>query len=184
MPIYVKFMKEILSRKEKLKLDENTTLAEECYAIIPRKLPQKLIVPSSFIISCSIGSLTINHALCNLGASINLMSLSMMRELKCGEPKQTNMILALVDRLITYPYGVLEDVLISVDRLLFLDDFVILDTSKDFEISLMLGRKFLATSKSLIDVVLGQLILRFNKEKVVFNLFEALKPHKEIPQCY
>lgn len=94
------------------------------------------------------------------------------------------MMLTLVDRSIMYPYRVLEDVFIRVDGLLFLEDFVILYIYRDFDIPLLLGRPFLSTGKALIDVELGELILRFNKEKIVFNMFEVVKHQKENHKCY
>lgn len=104
MPLYAKFMKEILLGKQKLRNDENIILDEKCNAIIQRKLPYKIINPSRFTIPCSICSLTIGHALYDLGSNINLMLLSMMRNLNCDEPKLTQMTLTLVDCSITYPY--------------------------------------------------------------------------------
>lgn len=150
-------MKELLSGKRKLKNYENIVLVEECNTIIQRKFPPKLMDPGRFTIHYSFGSLTIGQVLCDLGANINMISLSMMIKLKCGEPKLTLMTLTLVDRLITYPYGVLEDVLVRVDELLFTADFVILDMPEDSETPMILGRPFLETSKALIDVELGEL---------------------------
>lgn len=160
-------------------------MAVEYNAIIQRKLPPKLSDMGRFMIPFSIISLTISHTLCDLRVSIkNLMSLSMMRKLNCGKPNPIQMTLILVDNSITYPYRVLEDVLVRVDDLLFPTGFVILDMLEDFETPLILGRPFLATGKPLIDVKLGELTLSFNKEKFVFNVFEALKHQKEHPKCY
>lgn len=169
IPGYAKFMKELLNGKCKLKDDENVALAEEYSAMIQCKLPPKLTDPCRFTIPIFIGTLKIDKALCDLGASINLMSLSMMMRLNCGEPKPTKM--TLVDRSVTYPYEVLEDVLVKLDDLLFSIDFVILDMPEDTETPLLLGRPFLATSRELIDVQRGELVLRFNKEQVMFNFF-------------
>lgn len=91
------------------------------------------------------------------------------------------MILTLVDRYITYPYGVLEDVIIIVDDLFFPIYFVILDMPEDAKIPLILGSPFLATGRSLVDVKQGELILRFNKGTVLFNVFEVMRHHKENP---
>lgn len=88
------------------------------------------------------------------------------------------MTLTLADCSITYPYGVLKDVIVRVNGLLFLADFVILDMQEDSKIPLILVRPLLATCKALINVEMGELILRFNKEQVVFNVFEVLK-HKK-----
>lgn len=114
-----------------LKNNENITLVKECSAIIQRKLPPKLTDPGRFTIPYFIGSLTIRNALCDLEASINMMPLSMMMKLKYGEPKSNQMTLALADRSITYPYGILEDVLVRVGDLLFPLEFVILDMHED-----------------------------------------------------
>ncbi|XP_027368880.1 uncharacterized protein LOC113874865 [Abrus precatorius] len=89
MSLYAKFIKGLLSRKRKLKEDETVMLTEECSAIIQRKLPQKLKDPGNFHIPCTIGSLTIGRALCDLGASINLMPLSIIHKLKIKEVKST-----------------------------------------------------------------------------------------------
>ncbi|XP_050920394.1 uncharacterized protein LOC127138032 [Lathyrus oleraceus] len=120
--------------------------------------------PGRFTIPCSIGSLKIGQTLCDLGDSINLMSLSMMRKLNYGEPKPKKMTLTLADRFVTYPYEVLEDVLVKIDDLPFPADFVILDMLEDTEIPLLLGIPFLATCRVLTDVEIRELVLWFNKE--------------------
>ncbi|XP_062075432.1 uncharacterized protein LOC133779493 [Humulus lupulus] len=75
MPSYVKFKKEILSKKKKLEDYETVELTEECSAILQKKLPPKLKDPGSFTIPCSIGDTVMTKALCDLGASVNLMPL-------------------------------------------------------------------------------------------------------------
>ncbi|KAL5577484.1 hypothetical protein UlMin_019183 [Ulmus minor] len=90
MPKYAKFMKEILSKKRKLGDYETVMLNEECSAVLQRKLPQKLKDPGSFTIPCTIGSCNFDKVLCDLGASINLMPLSVFRKLGLGEVKPTS----------------------------------------------------------------------------------------------
>lgn len=90
-----------------MKYDEKISLLKKCSTIVQQKFPPKLTNPGRFTIYCPIGSLTIGHALCDLGANFNLTSLSMIRKLNCNEPKPTHITLTLVDRSITYPYGVL-----------------------------------------------------------------------------
>jgi hypothetical protein len=107
-----------------------------------------------------------------------------MKKLGCGEPKPTRMTLALVDRSISHPFGVLEDVLVKVNELVYPTDFVILDMAEDEYMPLILGRPFLATGRALIDVEMGQLMLRFHNEQVVFNIFEAMKHQAKNPKCY
>jgi hypothetical protein len=112
------------------------------------------------------------------------MPLSMMKKLGCGEPKPTRMTLTLADRSISNLFGVLEDLLVKINELVFPADFVILDMAEDEDMPLILGRPFLATGRALIDVEMGQLVLRFHNEKVVFNIFEAMKHQAENPKCY
>lgn len=97
--------------------------------------------PISFTIPCTIGNLTIAIDLCELGTSINLVPLSMLKKLGGGEIKQTRMTLQLKDKLIKHPYGVLEDVFVRVDKFPFSMDFVILKIEEDAEV-LLLSRPF------------------------------------------
>ncbi|XP_027343029.1 uncharacterized protein LOC113855597 [Abrus precatorius] len=152
MSSYAKFMKELLSKKRKLDMEKLVPLTEECSAILQRKLPQKLKDLGSFSIPCFIGNCTIGKTLCDLGASINLMPLAIMKKLGIEEVKPTGITLQLADKSYTYPYGVVEDLLVKVDKFIFLADFVILDMEVDVDIPLILGRPFLATGRALIDV--------------------------------
>ncbi|XP_062086212.1 uncharacterized protein LOC133792325 [Humulus lupulus] len=97
MSNYVKFMKEILSKKIKMEDYENVALTEECSAILQRKLPQKMRDPGSFTIPCTIGKFECKHGLCDLVASINLMPLSVFRRLGLGEARPTTVTLWLED---------------------------------------------------------------------------------------
>ncbi|XP_015960553.1 uncharacterized protein LOC107484507 [Arachis duranensis] len=93
MPLYAKFLKELITKKRNWEAKETKVLTEECNTIIQKKLPQKLKDPGSFQISCIIGDITIEKALCDLGASINLIFLTMMRRMKIEEAKPTRMAL-------------------------------------------------------------------------------------------
>ncbi|XP_057755985.1 uncharacterized protein LOC130975176 [Arachis stenosperma] len=97
MPLYAKFLKELMTKKRSWKNNETVILTEECSAIIQHKLPQKLKDLGSFQIPCIIGKITVEKALCDLGASINLMSVAMMRKMKIEEAKPTKMALQLAD---------------------------------------------------------------------------------------
>ncbi|KAJ9535332.1 hypothetical protein OSB04_un001557 [Centaurea solstitialis] len=179
MPSYMKFLKDIISNKRKIEEHATVALTEECSAIIQNKLPQKLKDPGSFTIPIQIGVSTFGKALCDLGASINLMPLSIFRKLGLGEVQPTNVILQLADRSIKYPYGVIEDVLVKVGKFYFPVDFFILDIDEDKEIPLILGRPFLATGGALIDVQGGKLTLRVGDESVEFNVFRTAQNRRE-----
>ncbi|XP_075486207.1 uncharacterized protein LOC142525801 [Primulina tabacum] len=105
MPNYAKFIKDVMSKKRKLQEFETVKLTEECSAILQRKLPQKLKDPGSFTIPCVIGGSRVNRALCDLGASINLMPFSIYRTLELGEVKPSTITLQLADRSLTYHEG-------------------------------------------------------------------------------
>ena len=93
MPTYVKFMKDILSKKRRLEEYETIALTEECSAIIQKKLPHKLKDPGSFTIPCTIGKAVFERVLCDLSASINLMPVSIFRRLRLREAKPTTVTL-------------------------------------------------------------------------------------------
>ena len=127
MPKYAKFLKDIISKKLKLEENETVMLTKESSAILQKKLPPKLKDLGSFTIPCTIGKSYFDRALCDLGASINLMPLSIFRKLGLGEVRLTTISLQLADRSIKYPRGVIEDVLIKVDKFIFLANFIVLD---------------------------------------------------------
>ena len=184
MPSYVKFMKDILSNKRKLGDFETVALTEECSAILQRKLPQKLKDPGNFTIPCAIGNAVFEKALCDLGASINLMPLSIFKKLGLGEAKPSTVTLQLADRSIKHPRGVIEDLLVKVDKFIFPADFIVLDMEEDSEIPIILGRPFLATGRALIDVQKGELRLRVQEEEVIFNVFNAIKYPRASDSCF
>ncbi|XP_062086338.1 uncharacterized protein LOC133792446 [Humulus lupulus] len=160
MPSYVKFMEEILSKKRKMEDYETVALTEECSAILQRKLPQKMKDPGSFTISFTIGNFDYKQALCDLEASINLMPLSVFRRLGFGEARPTTVTLQLADRSVKHPRGIIEDVLVKVDKFIFPANFIVLDMEEDNDVPIILGRPFLATGQALIDVQKGELRLR------------------------
>ncbi|KAK6146407.1 hypothetical protein DH2020_020276 [Rehmannia glutinosa] len=162
MPNYAKFLKDVMSKKKKLAEFETVNLTEECSAIIQRKLPQKLKDPGSFTISCKIGGVFFDKALCDLGASINLMPLPIFRKLGLGELKPSKASLQLSDRSLIYPKGIIEDVLVKVDKFIFPVDFLVLDIEEDRDVPLILGSPFLATTKTLIDVQKGKCMKRWH----------------------
>ena len=116
MPKYAKFLKEVLSNKRKLVDNENVMLTEECNTILQRKLPPKLKDPRSFTIPCTIGDFDFDKVLCDLGANVNMMSLSIFKKLELKEVKPTMVSLKLVDRSIKHPRGIIEDARRSEER--------------------------------------------------------------------
>ncbi|XP_057740295.1 uncharacterized protein LOC130957454 [Arachis stenosperma] len=139
--------------------EESPVFTQECSVLVQKKLPQKRPDLESFLIPCTIGTITFEKALCNIGSSINLMPLSVMRRLGILEVQDANISLEMVDKTLKRAYGMVEDVLVKVENLYIPADFIILDTREGKDESIILGRPFLATAKSTIDVEKGELVL-------------------------
>ena len=184
MPNYVKFMKDIISKKRRLEEFETVKLSEECSAILQKKLPKKLKDPGSFTLPCTIGISFFEKVLCDLSVNINLMPLSVCRKLGLGEMKQTTISLQLAYQSIKYPCGIIEDILVKVDKFIFPIDFMVLDMEEDQEVPLILGRPFLAMGRALIDVQKGELTLRVNKKEVMFNIYQAMRFPEDPSTCF
>ncbi|KAI4323847.1 hypothetical protein L6164_023422 [Bauhinia variegata] len=163
---------------------EIVALIEECSAILHKKLPPKLEDLGSFTIPCNIGQEHFHKVLCDLGASINLMPLSIFNKLNLGEAKPTTISLLLVDRSIKYPRGIVEDMLVKVNKFIFPADFIVLDMEENQEIPIIWGRPFLATRRALIDVQKGNLTLRVQDEEVTFNILKVIKHPADEECCY
>ncbi|GKC53898.1 DNA-directed DNA polymerase, partial [Tanacetum coccineum] len=148
-------------------------------------LPSKEKDPRSFTIPCDIGQLHIDNALADLGASISLMPYTMYKKLGLGEPKATRMSLELADRSIQYPRGIIENVLIKVDKFVLPIDFVILDMPEDSRVPIILGRPFLATARAMIDVFNKKITLRVGDDEVIFDVDQSIKiPTTKDDECY
>ena len=175
MPLYAKFLKDILSKKKKIVGEGIVNLTATCSALMKKELPEKMKDPGSFTIPCTIEGIEIQKALCDSGASINLMPLSVAKQLSLGELIPTTITLQMVDRSMVKPEGVLEDVLVTVGKFVFPVDFIILDMEEDSQVPLLLGRPFLATGAALIDMQKGVLTLRVGNEAVAFDLIKGMQ---------
>ncbi|KAL0445302.1 UNVERIFIED_CONTAM: hypothetical protein Slati_2252900 [Sesamum latifolium] len=138
MPSYAKFLKEAISNKRKWEDGETVKLNEEYSAILQNKLPPKLKDPGSFSIPCTIGESNFDKALCDLGASINLMPYSIFKKHGMHELTPTIVTLQLADRSIKYHRGIIEDVLVKVGKFVISVDFVVLDMEEDTNTPLVL----------------------------------------------
>ncbi|GKE41736.1 reverse transcriptase domain-containing protein [Tanacetum coccineum] len=152
MPKFASTLKALIGNKEKLSEMARTPLNEHCLAVILNKLPEKLGDPDKFLIPCDFPGMDECLALADLGASINLMPLSMWKKLSLPELTLTCMTLELADRLITQPIGISKDVYLKVGKFKFLADFVVVDFDADPRVPLILLRSFLKTGRALIDV--------------------------------
>nr|GEZ43328.1 reverse transcriptase domain-containing protein [Tanacetum cinerariifolium] len=165
----------LLTNKDKLFELAKVPLNENCPAMLLKKLPEKLGDPSKFFIPCDFKGMDVCHAWGDLGASINLMPLSIWKNISLFELTPTRMTLELADRSITRPKGVAEDVFVKVGKFYFPIDFVVVDFEADPRVPLILGRSFLRTGRSLIDVYGEEITLLVNDESVTFNLNQTMR---------
>ncbi|GJU34883.1 reverse transcriptase domain-containing protein [Tanacetum coccineum] len=160
MPKFAPMFRKLLNDKDKMIELTKTPVNENCSAVILKKFPEKLGDPGRFLIPCDFPEMNECLALADLGASINLMPLSIWKELSLPALTKTRMILELADRTISTPTGIAEDVFVKVGTFFFPADFVVVDYVADPRVPLILGRPFLRTARALIDVHGEQMTLR------------------------
>ncbi|XP_016206448.1 uncharacterized protein LOC107646808 [Arachis ipaensis] len=129
-----------ISEKKELRGDETVVLTKECSALVQKKLPPKMLGPRSFLIPCTIGTITFEKVLCDLGSSINLMPLFVMRKLGIQEVQPTRISVEMADKSLKRAYSMVENILVKVEDLYLPVNFVILDTGEDKDNSIILGR--------------------------------------------
>ncbi|XP_070032491.1 uncharacterized protein [Nicotiana tomentosiformis] len=167
IPGYVKFMKDLVTKRRSMNC-ETIKMKHQVSAIVHSMAP-KLEDLDTFTIPCTIGRPDFAKALCDIGASINLMPYSVFKILGIGKPRPTFMRLQMADRTLKRPLSIIDDVLVRVDKFILPADFVILDCEVDYEVPIILGRPFLATGKVLVDMKAGE------DEKVVFHVCKSIR---------
>nr|GFB39395.1 reverse transcriptase domain-containing protein [Tanacetum cinerariifolium] len=168
MPKFAPMFKKLLNNKDKLIELTKTPLNENCSAVVLKKLLEKLGDPGRFLIPCDFTGLDNCLALADVGASINLMPLSIWKKLRLPTLNDTKMVLELADRTISKPTGVAENIFVKVGKY-FPADFVILDFVADPRVPLILGRPFLSTAHALIDVYEGEITLRHDDQSLTLK---------------
>nr|GFA15325.1 reverse transcriptase domain-containing protein [Tanacetum cinerariifolium] len=173
-------LKALLFNKEKLQELANTPLNENCSTVILKKLPEKLGDSGKFLIPCGFSELKCK-ALADLGASINLILLSIWKKLGLPDLIPTRMTLKLANHAICTPDGIARDVFVPVGKFTFPADFVVVDYESDPRVLLILGRPFLRTSHALIDVHDEEMILRDGDERLTLNMKHDTANHSNHP---
>ncbi|XP_050111753.1 uncharacterized protein LOC126590308, partial [Malus sylvestris] len=187
VPRYAKFLKELCTTRRRISNKEVVQVSENVSAVLQRKLPPKCKDPGSFTIPCVIGNTKFEHCMLDLGASINVMPYSIYASMNLGELKNDGVIIQLADRSNAYPKGVLEDVLVQVGNLIFPADFYVLDmedSPHSTPLPILLGRPFMKTARTKIDVFKGTLTMEFDGEVIDFNLSESIKFPKDDHSCF
>ena len=182
MPLYANVLKDILLKKRTIEGNETIDLSRE-YSDVIKKSPPKLGDPGSFSIPCVIGGETIEKAMCDLGASISLLTSSLFKRIGIGKLKSTEMTLKLVDRTTICPIRFVEDIPVKIEGIYIPADFMVVDMDEDPEVPIFLSRSFLATSAAIIDVKGGRIVFQVSDERVGFEMASLNKDPTDYSCC-
>ncbi|CAN6678271.1 unnamed protein product [Malus baccata var. baccata] len=183
VPKYAKFLKELCTTRKRASNKEVVRVSENVSPVLQRKLPPKCKDPGSFTIPCVIGNTRFESAMLDLGASIYVMPYSIYASMNLGELKNDGVIIQLADRSNAYPKGVLED----VNHLVFPADFYVLemeDSNHSSQLPVLLGRPFMKTARTKIDVFKGTLTMEFDGEVIDFNISDAMRYPQYGHSCF
>ncbi|CAN6695348.1 unnamed protein product [Malus baccata var. baccata] len=186
IPKYAKFLKKLCTTRNRIREKEVVHVSENVSALLQRKLTPKCKDPGSFTIPCVIGNTRFDHAMLDLGASINVMPYSVYASMNLGELKHDGVIIQLADRSNAYPKGVLEDVLVQVDHLIFPADFYVLDMEDSVHSPsspLLLGCPFMKTAQTKIDVAKGAVTMAFGGDMINFKVSESTENTNDVRSC-
>ncbi|KAM2188725.1 hypothetical protein ACFX1R_032230 [Malus domestica] len=186
VPRYAKFLKELCTTRKRISSKEVVKVSENVSAVLQCKLPTKCKDPRSFTIPCVIGNTRFESAMLDLGASINIMPYSIYASMHLGELKNDGVIIQLADRSNAYPKGVLEDVLIQVNHLIFPADFYVLEMDEldhSPTLPILLGRPFMKTAQTKIDVAKGSVTMSFGGDVISFNIPESVENTNDVRSC-
>ncbi|XP_057423581.1 uncharacterized protein LOC130717384 [Lotus japonicus] len=186
IPRYAKFPKELCTQKRKLKGNERVRMGRNVSAIIGKAgkpapvsdVSEKFEDPGMFSVPCVIGDTKFENAMLDLGASINVIPMSIFKSLSLGPLKPTGVVIQLANRSTAHPAGWVEDVLVRVGEIIFPADFYVLEMEKGSSrntVPIILGRPFLKTARTKIDVYAGTLTMEFGDIVVRINIFDAMK---------
>ena len=126
--------------------------------------------PEHLTLPCEFGDATKTFALADSGASINLMSYSSYQKLNLPELKTTRMEIHMANRSVTYPRGIVEDLLVKIGKFNFPIDFVVIDMKEDEDVPIIHGRPLLNTVRTLVDIQEYRLTLRVWKKEIIFGV--------------
>ncbi|KAM1861411.1 hypothetical protein ACFX13_013480 [Malus domestica] len=186
IPKYAKCLKKLCTTKKRVREKEVVHVSENVSAILQHKLPPKCKDPGSFTIPCVIGNTRFKSAMLDLGASINVMPYSIYASMNLGALKNDGVIIQLADRSNAYPKGVLEDVLVQVDHLIFPADFYVLEMDESDHapsLPILLGRPFMKTAQTKIDVAKGLVTMAFGGDMISFKISESIETPNVVHSC-
>ncbi|GJS12391.1 putative ribonuclease H-like domain-containing protein [Tanacetum coccineum] len=142
-------------------------------------LPPKEMNPGSFTLSCTIGNLKL-YVMTDLGAGVNVMPKSLFEHFQLADLKETSMVVEMADMTKKAPLGIMENILVKIDKFMFHFDFVVIDMLKGLNETMILGRPFLATIHAQIDVFRREILLGIGEEKVNFDMNGGICHSREL----
>jgi hypothetical protein len=179
VPSYAKFLKDLITIKRRKNVLNKAFLIEQVSSILQCKLPIKYKDSGCPTISCMIGVSRIERALLDLGPSVNLLPYSVYLQLGLRELKPTSMTFQLADMSVKILRGIIEDVLIKVDKFYFLVNFIVLDIeliqNVGIHIPVILEQPFLAMANALINCRTRVMKISFESMTVELNIFDISK---------
>ncbi|XP_022859339.1 uncharacterized protein LOC111380103 [Olea europaea var. sylvestris] len=188
VPTYAKVLKDLYNVKRKHHVKKTAFLIEHVSAVIEQRIPPKYKDPGCPTVSFVIGNHEISQALIDLGPSVNIMPYSIYLSLGLGEIKPTSVSLQLADRSTIRIRGVVEDVLVQIDKFCYLVDFLVLDLNEDVNVNskipIILGRPFLPTANALINCRNGLMKLSFGNMTLNVNIFHIMKQPEKDDECH
>ncbi|XP_042056323.1 uncharacterized protein LOC121800899 [Salvia splendens] len=177
MPPVSKFIKDYLAWKVN---EEGRMIADETVSVMIQRndLPSKKTDPGMFTLPISIRDVQVEHTMCDLGASINVLPYYIYQRLGKAKLVDTDIMIQLADRSCIHLEGILEDVIVKVNNFLYPTDFFVIKMTEPAtkeSSGVLLGRPFLSTASTIIDVRNGTISLDFKGEQYTFNIDEAMK---------
>ncbi|KAL1536458.1 hypothetical protein AAHA92_29107 [Salvia divinorum] len=164
------------SSNEKIQTSEKIKVDKKASAVIQEELPSKHADPGMFTLPITMGEEKIDHAICDLGASTNILPLSIYQKMKGAKMVHTEKVIQLADGSCIHPEGILEHTIVKVQGFLYPADFYLIkmiDAESDGSSRVLLGRPFLKTAKALIDVFAGTICLNYHGKKYTFGVDET-----------
>ncbi|XP_042065441.1 uncharacterized protein LOC121808951 [Salvia splendens] len=186
MPPISKFIKDYLAGKVN---EEGRMIADENISVVIQwsDLPSKKTDPGMFTLPISIGDIQVEHAMCDLWASINVLPYTLYEKLGAAKLIDTDIMIQLADRSCIHPEGILEDVIVKVNNFLYPADFFVIKMTEPAareSSGILLGWPFLSTASTILDVRNGTISLDFNEEHFTFNIDEAMKRQADNENIY
>ncbi|KAL1545389.1 hypothetical protein AAHA92_22124 [Salvia divinorum] len=148
-------------------------VGENVSAMIEGEFPSKHTDPGMFTLPITIGGEKIDHAICDLGASTNILPLSIYQKMKGAKMVHTGRVIQLADGSCIHPEGILEHTVIKVQNFLYPTDFYVIkmtDAESDGSSRVLLGRPFLKTAKAHIDIFEGTICLDYHGRKCTYGV--------------